>query len=132
MHFWPLPAGFHEWKNFKRLFYRIENNIGKACFFENNGLIEGNPNLGLSIFGQGYHTLIDGNAKRIKIMDICVGGRIKDKIIVERILNAKISFVQYFRMRNFILEITRLYGEINEKGDCLDTYFRSNQKKGAS
>ncbi len=40
-----------KWREYKQQFYRIEGNVGMACFFENDGLLTGKKNLGIEIFG---------------------------------------------------------------------------------
>ncbi len=40
-----------EWRKFKQQFYMVKGNIGNACLFENDGVLAGRRNLGITIFG---------------------------------------------------------------------------------
>ena len=52
----------------------------------------------------------------VKIWELCVGNRLKEKNEIERQLNLRLNFAEYFRLRTMILRIHRLYGEINSIG----------------
>ena len=39
-----------QWKLFKQCFYRVNDNFGKACLFENDGLLVGRPIYSLEAF----------------------------------------------------------------------------------
>ena len=49
---------------------------------------------------------------------------------VERRLQTRITLVEYFRLRNIILEISRIFGNINANGKSLDTLMRVKRRKG--
>jgi hypothetical protein len=40
------------------------------------------------------------------------------------------NFAEYFRMRNYLNEIYRLYGKGGDKGKCLDEYMRARKRSG--
>ena len=117
------------WKDFKRAYYLSNGNILKARLFENDGILEGHPNLGLSIFGQRYHNMNE-ISKAIRVEDILLNGFIRTKREVEVTLREQLSLVEYFRLRNFIANINQLYIRNNPgQGLCLDNFMRQKKRR---
>jgi len=119
-----------EWRSFKQQFYRVGGNIGMACLFENDGLLMGKKNIGVHIFGQERYNSLSMAIKILPIKCFCSNGRLKDKNVIENILQMRVNMAEYFRMRNFIGEIIRVFGKITEDGNCLDTFMRGRKRKG--
>jgi len=119
-----------EWKNYKRLFYQCEGNVERASLFENDGLLEGKSNLGLEIFGIERYERITARGKRVKIWELVEAGRVKAKDRIDLILGLTLNFAEYFRMRNTIMNIFRIYGVWREEGIELDVYMRAKKRKG--
>jgi hypothetical protein len=119
-----------EWKNYKRLFYRVGGNIWKARIFENNAILEGSSNIGISVLGENRYNLLPRIGKEIRLGDLCENGRIKDKFLVERSLGMGINLAEYFRLRNKVAEIMRIYGNGGEEGLCIDEFMRAKRRGG--
>jgi len=119
-----------EWRKFKHQFYRVGENIGMACFFENDGILLGKKNLGLTIFGAVRYATISELKKRLPVKTFFDGGTVKTKTGIERLLGIPINLAEYFRLRNIINEIVRLFGHRMEDGKCLDNFMRGRRRKG--
>jgi len=119
-----------EWRNFKQQFYRVEGNIGMACLFGNDGLLAGQKNLGIQIFGIERYNLLEDAKRILPVKSFCVNGQVKSKIEIEQVLNLRINMAEYFRLRNLLFEIRRVYGGILDGGTCLDTFMRGRKRGG--
>ena len=56
--------------------------------------------------------------------------RVKDKVAIENVLTTRLNFAEYFRLRAVILEITRIFGEINDTGMSLQRFMTTKKRKG--
>jgi exonuclease III len=121
-----------EWKNYKRLFYKVSGNFWKARLFENDGLVEGRPNLGAEIFGNIRYNGLSIRCKTIRLGSLVVEGRTKDKTDVERELGERINMAEYFRLRNILMELVRMYGNQGGEGKCLDEFIRAKKRGGGA
>jgi len=121
-----------EWKNYKRLFYKVNGNIWKARLFENDGLLEGRPNLGVGIFGIIRYSGLSVGCKTIRIGNLLVEGRAKDKVDMERALGERLNMAEYFRLRNILMEILRMFGNQVGEGRCLDEFMRAKKRGGGA
>jgi len=119
-----------EWKKFKFQFYRVGANIGNACLFDNDGILMGKRNLGLHIFGQQRYDELNGEKKILPVKIFCNNGYVKTKLELEVILEQQINMAEYFRFRNTVSEIRRVYGANFEGGKCLDAFMRGRRRKG--
>jgi len=121
-----------EWRNFKQQFYRVEGNIGMACLFENDGILVGYKNLGVHIFGIERYNLLDHAKKILPVKSFCTNGQVKTKVDIENFLNIRLNMAEYFRLRNLLSEIFRIYGRNMEGGLCLDTFMRGRRRGGGN
>ena len=121
-----------EWKSYKRRFYMVGGNVWMAPLFENNGILEGHENIGVSIFGERRFSTLGGQARNVILRTLCVQGRVKDKARVDQILGMETTMVEYFRLRNFIGMIFRIYGCNGSHGKSLDEFMRSKKRGGVS
>jgi len=119
----------YEWKNYKRMFYKA-GNIGHARIFENDGIIENCNNAGFTIFGRERYLALPQIVKLKKVSDFFIGGVQMQKAEIEHALGIRVNMAEYFRMRNFLSDIQRIYGNINAEGMCLDEFIRSKKRKG--
>jgi len=102
-----------EWKNYKRLFYKVKGNIGQAVLFLNDGLLEGKTNLGVTILGREKFNSLAVGAKCTRIKEFYVNGRLKEKNGVEDTLGLTLNMAEYFRFRNIMEEIARNFGGVD-------------------
>jgi hypothetical protein len=121
---------FSAFTSYKRLFYRLSKNNGMALLFENDGLLEGKKNIGLDIFGEQRYNEIREFIINLKIFEFFSNGRLKDKAELEEQLHFRLNMAEYFRIRNFCMEINRIYGEITDTGISLDIFIREKRRGG--
>jgi len=121
-----------EWKNYKRMFYRVEGNVWQARIFENDGLLEGRSNLGSHVFGNLRYSAMGIRGKTIRVGNLVVGGRTKDKVEMEREMGEMMNMAEYFRLRNTLMEIIRIYGNQEGVGKCLDEFIRAKKRGGGA
>jgi len=119
-----------EWRNFKHQFYMVRGNISEACLFENDGILVGKKNLGVTIFGLMRYNSLTNVKKMLPVKTFCENGMVKTKTEVERVLGMNINLAEYFRLRNTVGEISRIYGYIGHEGKCLDTFVRGRKRRG--
>jgi len=118
------------WKNYKRMFYKSGGNIGHACLFENDGLLENSKNIGYTVFGRERYLAIPPESKTQKIYEFFVGGNQKSKAEIEITMGIRINMAEYFRLRNLLNDIQRIFGIISDTGKSLDEYMRQRKRKG--
>jgi len=121
-----------EWRNYKRLFYRVGGNVWRAPVFENDGILEGQKNIGVTVFGERRFALLSNVGKRVTLGEISTNGRIKDKAQVEVAIREEMNMAEYFRLRNIISMIYQVYGYSGEPGRCLDMFIRAKKRGGVS
>ena len=119
-----------EWRHFKQQFYRVKGNIGNACLFENDGILAGKKNLGITIFGLERYNMVPAVKKLLPIKTFFRQGTIKLKVEMEHVLGMQMNMAQYFRLRNLLSEIIRMYGDPEIDGKCLDIFMRGRKRKG--
>jgi len=120
-----------EWKNFKRLYYRVAGNFGNAHFFLNDGLLEGRPNLGQTIFGNERFNSLNVVAKLVKIKEMYHMGRFKTKEQIGNLLGINMNLAEYFRCRNILEEMARNFGTYETASDAdLDDFMRTKKRTG--
>jgi len=120
----------NEWKSFKRMFYKAEGNIGQALIFENDGILENNKNIGISVFGRERFQNLPQESKLKKVFEFFVGGNQKSKAEIELVMGTRLNMAEYFRLRNLLSEIQRVFGSIVDTGKGLDDYIRQKKRKG--
>jgi len=118
------------WKTFKRMYYKTGGNIGHALIFENDGILENFKNIGYSVFGRDRYLLIPQGAKIKKIHEFFLGGNLKSKAEIETSLGFRLNMAEYFRLRNILSEINRIYGPVTENGKSLDEFIRQKKRRG--
>jgi len=119
-----------EWKNYKRSFYNVGGNVGKARVMENDGLIEGVKNVGIRIFGEERYNMLGLRAKLVRIEELVENGRVKDKVLIEGAMGQGINMAEYFRLRNTVGDILRIFGGNTIGGKCLDDFMRGRKRGG--
>jgi hypothetical protein len=119
-----------EWKNYRRLFYRVGSNIGKAKLWENDALVEGCPNLGIRVFGREGYDRLGERMKGLRVEEFYENNMLKDKAVLEQEVQERISLAEYFRLRNTLREVVRLYGININSGKCIDRYMRVRKRTG--
>ena len=108
----------------------MAGNIGKARLMDNDGILEGTRNIGIRVFGEERYDELGMRAKLVRIGVLMTNGRVVDKNVVERVIGQGINMAEYFRLRNVLAEIIRIFGPINEEGKCLDEFMRSRKRGG--
>jgi len=127
----PLTYNILEgWKNYKRLFYKSGGNIGQAMLFENDGILENSRNIGYTVFGRERYLAFPQGTKRKKVYEFFVNGVQKSKAEIENTLGSRINMAEYFRLRNSLGEIQRIFGEISNMGKSLDDFIRLKRRRG--
>jgi hypothetical protein len=121
-----------EWKRYKHLFYSTNKNIGMAKIFSNDGILANTVNIGLAVFGIERYRTVENVVKDVRIFEVCLNSRILPKAVVENVLNCRLNMAEYFRFRNIIAEVNRIYGELNDSGTCIDAFFRRKKRKGGT
>ncbi len=91
------------WEKFKVCFYEWGNNINRAEIFSNRALFENGDTMEQRVFGGDRQNEVVQRIEGRILGDICnEQGEILDKLIVERRLNIRLSWVEYFRLRTEI------------------------------
>jgi len=119
-----------QWRVYKQCFYRVNGNFGKACLFENDGLLAGKPNIGLTVFGHERYNGLSRIRKMVIVERFFRGQRILDKVEIDVILGINMNMAEYFRLRNVLFEIKGIYGNLTGEGRCLDLYMRGKKHSG--
>ena len=119
-----------EWKNYKRRFYNVGGNVGRARVMENDGLIEGVKNVGIRVFGEERYNRLGLRAKLVRIEELVENGRVKDKVLIEGAMGQGINMAEYFRLRNIVGDILRIFGGNTVGGKCLDEFMRGRKRGG--
>jgi len=114
------------------MFYKAGGNIGQAVIFENDGILENSKNIGYSVFGRDRYLTIPQGAKTKKIHEFYLGGNQKSKAEIETALGFRLNMAEYFRLRNFLSEINRIYGPVTETGKSLDEFIRQKKRRGGT
>jgi hypothetical protein len=121
------------WEKFKVCFYEWGNNINRAEIFSNRGLFENGDRMEERVFVGNRQVEVVQQNDGMTLGDICNDrGEILDKLIVERRLNIRLSWVEYFRMRT---EINGIRERFPRKTDGLCTEqgleeFTGGRKRG--
>jgi hypothetical protein len=98
------------WLEFKSTFYEWGNNIKKAQVFGNESILVGGIKVEDLVFEERRYREIEGMLYNVTMENICneMGG-IKEKVQLERTMGITLSWVEYFRMRTEITNITIRY-----------------------
>jgi len=119
-----------EWRHFKQQFYRVQGNIGNACLFENDGILAGRKNIGITVFGMERYNNISVIKKLLPVKSFFRQGSVKPKMEMEQVIGMQMNMAEYFRLRNVLSEIGRIYGDPEMDGKCLDMFMRGRKRKG--
>ncbi len=92
----------------------------------------GKRNLGHHIFGQQRYEELNDEKKLLTVKIFCKDGYVKTKLEIENILEQQINMAEYFRFRNTVSEIRRVFGANFEGGNCLDAFMRGRKRKGGT
>jgi hypothetical protein len=89
-----------KWFEYKRDYYRTDNNILEAHIFENKGILDNGSTIENQVFIQGRYREVRDSLRRVTLRMVVDGqGRVKLKRDIEGILEIDISWVEYFRLR---------------------------------
>jgi hypothetical protein len=95
------------WIDFKRTFYEWGNNINRAYVFGNESLLLDGRNVEDLVFEEGRYLEIEGLLSTVTMDDVCnEGGGVKDKVQLERSMGIAMNWVEYFRIRTEITNIS--------------------------
>jgi hypothetical protein len=121
------------WEKFKVCFYEWGNNINRAEIFSNRVLFENGDTMEERVFGGDRQIEVVQQTDGRIVGDICnEGGEILDKLIVERRLNIRLSWVEYFRLRTELNGIRERFPRKTE-GLCTEQgveEFTGGRKRG--